>query len=199
MSRLSACGALMAGGRSIRMGTNKALLDWQGQPLIAHLAGRFAEWFSQVVIVTNSPADYSFLGLPMVSDRQPDLGPLAGLEAALRYSREPVVFCAACDMPFLNGDLIAHMVSLMPGYEAVVPRRDGRYETLHAAYGRACLPHVSACLDEGQYQVRAFFDRVRVRELAAADLAPFGDPGRLLFNCNTPADLEQARRWAARG
>lgn len=199
MAKIAACGALLAGGQSTRMGTNKAFLQWQGQPLIARSAQNFAEWFEQVVIVTNTPDQYAFLGLPIVSDRVPGRGPLGGIESALNGSRHEAVFCAACDMPFLNGGLIRYLVQLLRDCDLVVPVLGGRLETLHTVYSRSCLPHIVAQIDSGEYKVARWFDHVRVRKVAEAALRQFGNPQRLFFNCNTPADLALARNWAEEG
>lgn len=193
--KLEACGVILAGGRSSRMGRNKALLTLGGEPLIQRLARRFSAWFPQVVIVTNSPEEYAFLGVPMVSDRVPGLGPLAGLEAGLRASRYQYAFFCAVDMPFINEALVRFMVQSAPGYDIVVPVVGGEYEPMHAVYGRGCLPSISRNLEARRLRLISVFDDVRVREIAGPELARFGDPQRLFFNCNTPEELDRARRW----
>lgn len=186
----------MAGGKSSRMGTNKALLNFQGERLIERTAGQFTAWFDQVVIVTNTPETYAYLGLPMVGDRVPGLGPLGGIEAGLSASRHQACFFAACDMPFLNQALVTHLVSLAGQADIVVPRIDGEYEPMHAVYSSACLPAVQSQLEAGIYKITRFFARMQVTEITESELRRFGDPERLFFNCNTPAELEQALRWA---
>lgn len=198
VAKFAACAAIMAGGKSSRMGTNKALLDFQGQPLIARIACQFAAWFEQVVLVTNTPAVYSFLGLPSAGDRIPGLGPLGGIEAALQASRHPLTFMAACDMPFLNHDLIRYLLELGRDADVVVPMPAGEYEPMHAVYGQACLPAVRASLDSGVYKIVRFYDQVRVRTVPDAELARFGDVAQLFFNCNTPEDMQRALALARR-
>lgn len=193
---LNACGAILAGGQSSRMGTNKALLDFHGQPLIARLADRFTRWFSQVVVVTNTPELYAFLGLPMVGDRIPGLGPLGGLEAGLTASRFPHVFFCACDMPFVDEAFVRYLVGLAPDSDVVVPQVEGEYEPMHAVYGRSCLPAVTDLLDRRRLKLLNLYDPPRtVRTVTEPEIRPFGDPARLFFNCNTPADLAQALAW----
>lgn len=187
----------MAGGKSSRMGSNKALLDFQGQRLIDRIAGQFTAWFEQVVLVTNTPEVYADLGLPMVGDRIPGLGPLGGIEAGLQASAHPATFMAACDMPFLNQALIGYLLDLSAGADVVVPVVGGEYEPMHAVYGQACLPAVRACLDAGVYRIVRFYAGLRVRPVAEAEVARFGRPERLFFNCNTPEDLARARQLAA--
>lgn len=196
MARLPACGVIMAGGASSRMGQNKALLPFQGEPLVSRVARQMTGWFEQVVLVTNTPEEYAFLGLPMVSDRIPGLGPLGGIEAGLGASRYPLAFFAAVDMPFLNGDLVRYLVSLGEAADVVVPMVNGHPEPMHAVYSTTCLPVIRSHLDAGIYQIRRFFPLVRVREVGLAEIQRFGDPERLFFNCNTPEEWERALRLA---
>ncbi|OTA42085.1 MAG: hypothetical protein A6D92_01675 [Symbiobacterium thermophilum] len=193
--KMDACGVILAGGRSSRMGRNKALLALDGKPLIQRQVERLSAWFRQVVIVTNTPGEYAFLGVPMVSDRVPGLGPLAGVEAGLQASRYEHAFFCAVDMPFINEALVRFMVQAAPGYDIVVPAPGGEYEPMHAVYGRGCLPSIARNLEAGRLRLISIFPDVRVREITDAELLPFGEPERLFFNCNTPADLEEARRW----
>jgi len=193
---MKACGVILAGGRSSRMGRDKALLTLGGEPLIARLVRRFSAWFRQVVVVTNTPEAYAFLDVPMVGDRIPGLGPLAGLEAGLRASRYEHAFFCAVDMPFVSEALVRFMVESAPGYDIVVPAPGGEFEPMHAVYGRGCVPSIARNLEERRLRLISIFPDVRVREVTDAELARFGDPGRLFFNCNTPEDLERARRWS---
>lgn len=193
--KIGACGVILAGGQSSRMGANKALLEFGGEPLIGRVARQFSSWFEQVVVVTNTPDQYTFLNLPMTGDRIPGLGPLGGLEAGLTASRFEHAFFAACDMPFLNEGLIQYLVEQAPGFDIVVPRIDDEYEPMHAIYSRSCLPTITANLDERRLKLLRIFDAVRVRTVEASEIAAFGTPERLFFNCNTPEDLEQARNW----
>jgi molybdenum cofactor guanylyltransferase len=192
---LKACGVILAGGQSSRMGANKALLDFEGVPLIAGLAQRFTAWFSQVLVVTNTPEQYAFLGLPMAGDRTPGLGPLGGLEAGLSASRYDLAFFAACDMPFINEPLIRFMLTQAPGHDIVVPRLGGEYEPMHAVYGRSVLPVITANLDSRRLKLLSIYSEARIREVTEAEVRRFGDPARLFFNCNTPEDLATARAW----
>ncbi|HWI51047.1 MAG TPA: molybdenum cofactor guanylyltransferase [Symbiobacteriaceae bacterium] len=193
--QIKACGVILAGGQSSRMGVNKALLDFGGEPLIGRVARQFTAWFDQVVVVTNSPEQYAFLGLPMAGDRIPGLGPLGGLEAGLTASRFEHAFFAACDMPFLNEGLIRYLLDAAPDHDIVVPRVGGEFEPMHAVYTRSCLPAITANLEARRLKLLRLFDAVRVRVVEEPEIRPFGAPERLFFNCNTPEDLAQARTW----
>ena len=105
----------------------------------------------------------------------------------------------ACDMPFLNLQLLRHMLSLREGVDAVVPVLEGRPEPTHALYSKACLPHVEERLKADDLKISRFFDQVRVQYVPEEDIARF-DPELLsFFNVNSPSDLDQALEWVAEG
>jgi len=110
-----------AGGKSTRMGTDKALLDLDGQPIIERILEQ-TQGLGDQIIVTNTPAHYAYLGLPTASDVLPDKGALGGLYTCLQAATQPYALVLACDMPFVNRSLLEYMMSLAPEFEAVVPR-----------------------------------------------------------------------------
>jgi molybdopterin-guanine dinucleotide biosynthesis protein A len=193
--QLSACGVILAGGKSSRMGVNKALLEFEGEPLVQRLAQRFQRWFAQVVVVTNTPEVYAFLGLPMAGDRVPGLGPLGGLEAGLTASRFEHAFFCACDMPFVAEAFVQHLVRLAPGHEIVVPQVDGEFEPMHAVYSRLLLPRIAGNLESKRLRLTSIFEGAQLRVVPEAEVRRFGDPAQLFFNCNTPAEFAQAKVW----
>ncbi len=185
---------ILAGGASRRMGQPKALLrPGGGPPLIARVAAAVAP-FGPVVVVTNTPELYAFLGLPMVPDATAGVGPLAGLAAGLSASPAAYNFALACDMPLLRPALLQAMAAVPRTYDVLVPRwtaPDGteQLETLHAIYARACLPAIAAALAAGRRRMISFFDAVHVRYLDEVALRAV-DPDLLSFrNVNTPEEL----------
>ena len=97
---------VQAGGKSSRMGTDKALLDFGGQMLIQHMLNHFAHFASETIITTNRPDDYRFLGVPLFTDVIPDRGALGGLYTALWAASNRLVAVVACDMPFASLDIL---------------------------------------------------------------------------------------------
>lgn len=194
MTRAALTGAILAGGRSRRMGSDKGLLPFGGRRLIEVVLEALRPLFTDIVIVANRPAAYAAFGVPVVTDRIPDCGPLGGIHAALCASPSRHVFSIACDMPFPNSAVIAHLVSLAPGYDAVVPRSHAGYEPLHAIYGPSCLAAVEAMLRAGRLRADELFAAVRVRRVDAEELSPLDPSGRWSVNVNTPEELEAARR-----
>jgi molybdopterin-guanine dinucleotide biosynthesis protein A len=189
--------AILAGGRSSRMGTDKAFVRVLGRPLIEDVLAQLAGLGSETIIITNRPDDYRYLDVPLFGDVLPDKGALGGLYTALHAASQLHVLCVACDMPFVVRPLLDHLLALAPEADAVVPRLGGEAEPFRAVYARAaCLGPIRAALEAGRMRVISFFPDVRVRWVEEAEIDRY-DPKRLsFFNVNTPADLEEARRLA---
>ena len=192
-------GAVLAGGRSRRMGSDKGLLRIGSRRLIDVVLEAIRPLFPETVVVANETTAYGGLGVPVVSDRVPDKGPLGGIHAALCSSRLPYTFCIACDMPLVNRAVVAHLCALAPGNDAVVPEWEAGYEPLHAVYGQSCLSHVERMVREDRLRVDALFAAVRVRRVAADELRPLDPLLRSFMNVNTPDDLDVARRILEQG
>lgn len=186
---------ILAGGKSSRMGRNKALTDVGGKPLLAIVAGKLSEWFgAPPLLVTNTPEIYAHFNLPMTGDIFPDIGPLGGIHAALRLSTKPHIFVVACDMPFLNRELLCYMAEEAGDYDLVVPCDGDRLEPLHAIYSVACLPAVEECLRRGEKKIIVFFPEVRARYLGQKEVEQFSPDGLVFMNVNTPAELALAEK-----
>ena len=196
--------AIMAGGKSSRMGTDKAFVPLLGKPMIEHVIERVSDLGQdETILITNRPADYAKLRLPMYSDVLPDMGSLGGIYTAVHYSTSPYTLVVACDMPFVNRELLRHMIGLIDEtnerYDVIVPRMDSYPEGLHAIYGKGCLTPIREQLDRQQLKVIAFYPHVRVRYLDEPEYASL-DPQRLAFqNVNTPEEIQEAERILKRG
>jgi molybdopterin-guanine dinucleotide biosynthesis protein A len=189
--------AIQAGGRSERMGGDKALVQLAGRPLITHVLERAAPLADEVLVTTNSPDDYAFLGLRLVEDERPGAGALAGLQTALRAARYDVVLVLACDLPFVCVPLLEHMLRLTSQADVVIPRWRGEFEPLHAVYRRTCLPAVELALAEGPQRMISFLPAVRSTVVEEDQVAAFDPQGLTFFNINTPDDLLTAERILA--
>jgi len=188
--------AILAGGQSARMGTDKAFVRLRpgGPTIIETVLAGVAGVGEETILITNRPADYAHLGQPMFSDVLPGKGALGGLYTALHSATRPHVLCLACDMPFVVRPLLDYLIGLIPEGDAIIPRLGGEAEPFRAVYARACLGPMRAALDAGQMRVISFFPDVRVRFVEEAEIDRH-DPRRLsFFNVNTPADLDAARQ-----
>jgi FdhD protein len=186
-------GVILAGGGSRRMGSDKALLPYQGGRFIEAIHRRMEELFEEVIVAAGETGRYDFLPCRRVPDLIPGMGALGGIHAALRHSGSERIFVVACDMPHLKQDLIRHLCSLAEEADVVVPEGDGGLEPLHAVYRKSVLPAVEEALRDGQCRVVSFFDRVRVRRVAREEVERI-DPGLSAFrNINTPEEYYRFR------
>jgi molybdopterin-guanine dinucleotide biosynthesis protein A len=198
VSRSSAI--VLAGGRSSRMGRPKALLLFDGQPLIVHIVARLRHQFPDVVVVAAPGQDLPALPVTLVHDEVAYQGPVGGLCYGLAAARQDVCFVTSCDSGFLNASLIAHLVSRIAGHDVVVPRWDGRFQPLHAAYRRTVLPVLEEQLARGELRPVFLFDKVRTLSIDEEEIRRFDPHGASFFNMNTPEDYERAlTRWRASG
>ena len=189
-------GIVLAGGMSRRLGRDKAVEPVGGEPLITRVLRRLSQVTDQTVVVVNEIGRASALPLNEAStvavDAYPGKGSLGGIFTGLSASEADWGLVVACDMPFLNVELFRRMLSVRDGSDAVVPVVEGRPEPTHAVYSRACLPYIERRLKADDLKISRFFDEVRVRFLAEAEVDSL-DPERLsFFNVNTQADLDRA-------
>jgi len=181
---------ILAGGTSSRMGRNKALLAVDGIPLIERIYRTMAGLFQEVILVTNTPEQYAFLPCPMVADRFPGAGPMAGLHAGLLASRGERIFITACDTPFLNPDVIRMICTIDGEYDAVVPIGPGGKEPLQALYRRRCLAMVEQALEQGDGKVLNLLDHLRTRFITPDELALIPNAELSFCNVNTPEEYD---------
>jgi molybdopterin-guanine dinucleotide biosynthesis protein A len=190
---------VLAGGKSARMGTPKALLRFDDTPLIEHIVGALRERFAEVIVVAAPDQALPPLPATLVRDEIAHQGPASGLYYGLRAARPAVSFVTSCDAAFLNLDVVSYLVDQAPGHDAVVPRWHGRDQPLHAVYRRTVLPALEAQLSRGERRVGAVLDRVRTRRVAEEEIRSLDPEGASFFNMNTPEDYAEAqRRWDAR-
>jgi molybdopterin-guanine dinucleotide biosynthesis protein A len=180
-------GAVLAGGQSQRFGSDKAAATLGGKTLVERAAETLACVFDEVVVV--SSRDTPAGGWTRVADLRPGEGPLAGIEAALRYATERGLegaFVLACDLPLVDAGTVRAIVAAVGNGCAAAPRREGEpgWEPLCAAYRVECLARASDALDREERSAQVVLDRVAA--------APVKVPGALLLNVNTPADHSRA-------
>lgn len=191
--------AIQAGGESRRMGRDKALLPFLGEPLLVRVMNRVSNLGDEVFVTTNYPERFAEFGVPLVQDELPGMGALGGLYTALNAARHPVLIVVACDMPFVNPEILKEASNQLLSKEAdaIIPRTEAGYEPFHAVYRReTCLPAVYAALQAGERRLISWFAQVEVLTLSRAELLRL-DPHELAFwNVNTPDELRRAEELA---
>lgn len=188
---MSVSAAIMAGGKSRRMGQDKAWIELDGEPLIRRVANVLAQVADEVIVVANDPR-YQTLGLRVVPDRYPEGGALGGIATGVSAATFDRVLVAACDMPFLLAEVWRVLLDHRYEADVVIPKIGGELETLHALYTKACVAPMERALAAGKMRVISFFDEVRVQPIEERELRIADPTLRSFTNVNTPEELASA-------
>ena len=193
---------VLAGGKSRRLGRDKALELIGEQRLCQRVIKRLSLMDDDIIAVLSYKGqldDETLRGVRTVYDDYPASGALVGLYSGLRESRSPYNLVVGCDMPFLNIDLLRHLMSLSTGFDVVIPRLHDKMEPLHAVYSKDCITPIESRLKKGDLKISDFIDAVKVRYVEQDEIDRF-DPRHLSFmNVNSEADMERARTLLERG
>lgn len=190
---------IQAGGESRRMGRDKALIPFLGRPLIERVIARLRPVADELLVIANHTEGYPDLGVRIFSDLKPGRGALGGQYTALAVSRQPLVAVVACDMPFVNSDLLAYQRDRLVEnqMDIAIPQNEGYMEPFHAVYRRAtCLAPAAAALEAGAWRADAWYSQVQLCPISPAEVARYDPDGVAFFNVNTLEDLAQAEKLA---
>ena len=183
--------AILAGGKSRRMGRDKSLLTIRGEALILHVARALRRIFPDTFVVANEPAPYEAMGFEVTPDSLPGNDALGGLHAAVSRADDSHVFVVGCDMPFLQPALLRAMADLGEGWDVVIPLRDGYPEPLCALYGKACEAPIRRRIAAGQLKMIGFHQDVRVLRIEEKRWRAWDPEGLSFGNLNTPEEYEK--------
>jgi molybdopterin-guanine dinucleotide biosynthesis protein A len=181
------------------MGHDKSFMPFQGETLVLRILDRLAGLADEVIIIAPASQEYLSIGIRIVPDLLPGRGPLGGLYTALCAASHPAVAAVACDMPFVNAELLAHQRDILFSnkIDVVVPSSERGLEPLHAIYRRGtCLPVLREVLDAGEHRLISWFSRVKVRILTPEETNPFDARGLIFLNINNPDEFAQAEKLA---
>jgi molybdopterin-guanine dinucleotide biosynthesis protein A len=187
---------ILAGGLSSRFdGRDKALIEWNGRPLLDYIQNALRDRFRETLLVTNAPCRYAAWDMTLVTDLLAQRSSLTGIQAGLFYASQPYVFVTACDTPLLQPALIALLLDAVQNeVDVVIPKTDQGLEPLCALYSQRCLQLITHQLKRGDFRIRSFFQRAKVRHISETRLREADPDLRSFFNINTPQDLAEARR-----
>lgn len=174
------------------MGRDKALVPFNGVTLIKHGIQRLSPLTDDLIIISPHGDEINSIGYTIFPDLIPDMGPLMGLYTGLHYAKHEIVTMVACDMPFVNPDLIKEEVRLLEdqGCDVVIPILNGKAEPLHAAYRReSCMDAIERGLKADMKRLIEWHPMVKVCEMGEAEVKKYDPQGRAFFNINTPDDL----------
>jgi len=194
---MKAAAIILSGGKSSRMGTNKALLKLNEKTTIERMIDNLKIYFDDIILVTNDMDAYQFLGVKMVSDHYPGKGPLAGFHAGLLASDYDVNFITACDMPFISGELASTLVGMIDHHDALVPVINGKMQTLCTVFHKKSVAKIEECIEEGRLPIKHLLDHLNVLYVTEKELQTYSniDLERVFFNMNHPHEYEDAKKW----
>ncbi|MDB9823282.1 molybdenum cofactor guanylyltransferase [Deltaproteobacteria bacterium] len=185
-------GVILAGGKSLRFGSNKALVEINGAPLIERVTHVLSSVFNRLILITNSPQEYSSLQLPIYEDIIKGLGPIGGIYTGLEAINDEKGFFVACDMPFINEDLIRYIAGVGYDFDVVVPKIDWRIEPLHALYSKSCLPIIKGLIASDIHQIIRSFQSLHVRYVDEAEIKSHDPLMKSFMNINRQDELLNA-------
>jgi molybdopterin-guanine dinucleotide biosynthesis protein A len=199
-------GAVIAGGRSERYGSPKALATVGGIPIIERVTAALRAVVTDIVLIANDPVLAETVPLSSRGDAVPGIGALGGIHAALLWARERAstgILAVACDMPFVSPALLECLLERARAADApdlVAPESGGprRIEPLCAFYRDTCLDAIERAIARSDRRMIGFHGEVRVATLPREEVERYGDPDVLFLNVNTPEDRDAAQRLAAK-
>jgi molybdopterin-guanine dinucleotide biosynthesis protein A/molybdopterin converting factor small subunit len=188
--QVDASAVILAGGKSSRMGQAKALLAFDGEPLIVHTVRRLAQLFPDIVVVAAPEQELPALSVTLVHDAVGYQGPVGGICYGLRAAQRDVCFVTSCDAPFLQPALMTYLVSRSPGYDVVVPFWQDRLQPLLAVYRRSVVPLLQGQLERGELRPILLYKKVPTCEVGPDEIRQFDPDGYSFRNMNSPQDYQ---------
>jgi molybdopterin-guanine dinucleotide biosynthesis protein A len=186
--------AILVGGKSSRMGSNKAFLELKGKTFIELQIDLLREIFDDIFISANTSSEYEYLNLSIFKDVYPGKGPLGGIYTSLINSSSLHTFMLACDMPFIGPELINHLKDLTKEYDVVIPKSEKGLEPLHAFYSKKCIDPIKRSLEEDNLRITSFFPHVNVKIVELDNLNLSDCFKNSIKNLNTRDDYEDVTK-----
>ena len=183
---------ILAGGASKRMGNkNKAFLKIGEKSIIERVLDAISVVVPQVILITNSPEQFIHLNRPLYQDILPGNGPLGGIYTGLINSTTNYDLVVACDMPYIQSQLLRLLINYSQDYDIVIPSTPDGYHPLCAIYSKACIDPIEKLVNDGSLKVTNLFNYVKVKEVKLTEIYPEFDLN-VLLNINTDQDYEKA-------
>ena len=192
-------GVILAGGKSRRMGQNKACLCLGNDTLIGHVIRCMRSITDELLLITNNPDEYTHLNIVMHNDIIQNVGTLGGIHSGLAHASHETVICVGCDSPFLRPNLLKYLVSVLENYDAVMPmsyktdNTDMTLQTLCAVYSKRCIPIIERMLEQSELRVHALQESANVLCISPEIWKLYDPDGLSFFNVNTPEDYQEAQ------
>ena len=191
MCRASVSAAILAGGKSRRMGgKDKSLLILNGLTFVETIRKKLEKYISEIFVVTKENEKLEEMKFSVFPDLIVDKGPLGGLYTALSVSEASKVLLVACDMPHLDELLVENFIDSVSDEDVLMPLKDSKPEPLFAIYDRNCLPTIINKIENGRLEMTSFFSSLNVRYLKEETWRQWDERGLSFKNVNAPEDFE---------
>jgi molybdopterin-guanine dinucleotide biosynthesis protein A len=192
---------ILVGGKSSRMGRDKALLELDGAPLIRRAADLLNPLVARITLV-GQPERYANFKMPALLDRWPDAGPLGGIATALDAAKSPWCLILACDMPFVTSEWVTFLIGKInqtqseasQQIDVIIPETARGLEPLCAVYRASCAPVLAAALDHGVRKVTDALADLNMKRISEGEWRHFSPDGNLFGNLNTWQDYLAAQQ-----
>ena len=186
-------GILLAGGKSSRMGKDKALIKYGEETFLSNSVKKLNNLFDEVVVVVDNVEKYHFENARFIKDIYPGNGPMGGIHAALKTAKNDWIFVIPCDMPLWEPFLVDEILKHRFNYDIVVPIIEDYVEPLFALYKKTCIPLMEECLSRGLKKVLELYPLVNTNYLNLDKICEREELSKIFFNVNTPEDLQRFR------
>ena len=184
---------ILAGGKSRRMKTDKALIKFNDKTLLENQIDLLNPIFNKIIISANSQK-YSFANLQIINDEQSDLGPIGGILSVLKRVKTDYVFIISVDMPLITTDLIKHLISKKANYDIVLPVFNDKYEPTCAVYSRNCINTIEKQILANDYKLKNFIEKSNTNFVEINENLEFYNKN-LFVNLNSPKDLIDIKKY----
>jgi len=183
------------------MKTNKALLSFDGKPVISIMVDKLKELFNEIIIVTNESELYDLKKVRYVNDKINNnvKCSLIGIYSGVYEANSQYSLVLPCDMPFISLELIKYMVDNIGDSDVITPYINDFYEPLHSIYNKTCLPYMTASIADQQYKITDLFKKLKIKRICDEEIRGFDEEHLWLMNLNSPEDYEKAKKkWGER-
>lgn len=167
------------------MGTDKALLSVQDEPLLKRMI-RLISPFCKTVNISGHKSEYAVFNINMVPDLHADCGPISGIVSSLKHTTTEWNLLVSVDVPFINEELIQYLISRIGHYDCIIPVHEGGIEPLIGLYNRQILPIIGEMINQGDYKLMRLLSKLNTRKVDCNSLIK--QFPRLFFNINRPDD-----------
>ena len=199
---MNTTGIILAGGKNLRYGRNKALEKIGGITIFERIANKLHIITDDIVVVTakNSNVLPPLPFVRFVEDEYFEKGPLGGIYAGLQTVKYDIGLVVATDMPFLSVPLLKYLISSADNYDVVIPRlRNNMLEAVHAVYRKTCLSLIKEQLENGRLQIRPILCKLNTRYINEEECRRYDPELNTFFNINRPSDFDRAQKIESQG